>query len=126
MWTAGEEPLELEQRDVERVIGPPGWLVSGTRADGIVRVANHGTVHRGPADDPLQRCPDISLARETLNWEPKVALDQGLTKTVAYFDGLLRGNMQVSRIDRAPAARLPPVTKERKSPIVPRQLAAGR
>ena len=43
VWTAVEAPLELEGRDVERVIAAPGWLVSGTRADGIVRVANHGT-----------------------------------------------------------------------------------
>ena len=38
-----------------------------------------------PSDDPLQRQPDISLARETLAWEPRVALDEGLRKTVAYF-----------------------------------------
>src|SRR6267143_280964 len=40
-----------------------------------------------PVDDPMQRCPDITLAREKLKWEPKVALDQGLAKTIAYFDG---------------------------------------
>lgn len=44
-----------------------------------------------PQDDPLQRCPDITLARRLLNWEPSVALDQGLGKTIAYFDNLLRG-----------------------------------
>jgi UDP-glucuronate decarboxylase len=43
-----------------------------------------------PVDDPLQRCPDISLARRVLDWEPKVPLDQGLTKSIAYFDALLR------------------------------------
>jgi UDP-glucuronate decarboxylase len=42
-----------------------------------------------PADDPLQRQPDISLARERLEWEPKVALDEGLKKTIDYFDRLL-------------------------------------
>jgi UDP-glucuronate decarboxylase len=45
-----------------------------------------------PVDDPLQRCPDITLAREKLNWEPKIPLDQGLTKTIAYFDELLKSN----------------------------------
>jgi len=44
-----------------------------------------------PADDPIQRCPDIALARSLLGWEPTIALDAGLTRTIAYFDQLLRG-----------------------------------
>jgi UDP-glucuronate decarboxylase len=40
-----------------------------------------------PADDPQQRKPDIGVARETLNWEPKVKLAQGLERTIAYFEG---------------------------------------
>jgi len=43
-----------------------------------------------PQDDPTQRRPDITLARETLGWEPEVQLREGLTRTIAYFDGLLR------------------------------------
>ena len=46
-----------------------------------------------PADDPKQRQPDITLARDTLNWEPEVALEEGLKRTVAYFDGLLTGGL---------------------------------
>jgi UDP-glucuronate decarboxylase len=42
-----------------------------------------------PSDDPLQRQPDIRLARAKLGWEPTVQLDDGLAKTIAYFDGLL-------------------------------------
>ena len=42
-----------------------------------------------PQDDPQQRRPDITLAKEQLNWEPKIALREGLTKTIAYFDTLL-------------------------------------
>ena len=38
-----------------------------------------------PSDDPKQRCPDISLAKETLNWEPKIPLEEGLQKTIDYF-----------------------------------------
>ena len=38
-----------------------------------------------PEDDPVQRRPDISLAKEKLNWEPKVGLKQGLEKTIEYF-----------------------------------------
>ena len=53
-----------------------------------------------PVDDPKQRCPDITLARDKLRWEPKVPLEQGLAKTIEYFDGLLRGNQQVSRVGR--------------------------
>ena len=53
-----------------------------------------------PADDPMQRCPDISLAREKLKWEPKVALDEGLARTIAYFDGLLKSNKAISRVGR--------------------------
>jgi UDP-glucuronate decarboxylase len=53
-----------------------------------------------PVDDPLQRCPDISLARKALKWEPKVKLDDGLGKTIAYFDALLRGNEDVGRVGR--------------------------
>jgi UDP-glucuronate decarboxylase len=44
-----------------------------------------------PADDPKQRQPDITLARKTLDWEPKVPLEEGLQLTIAYFDKLLRG-----------------------------------
>ncbi len=43
-----------------------------------------------PADDPLQRRPDITLARDKLQWEPTVQLKEGLGKTIAYFDELLK------------------------------------
>lgn len=43
-----------------------------------------------PSDDPKQRKPDITLAKEKLNWEPKVQLKEGLVKTIAYFDNLLK------------------------------------
>ncbi len=45
-----------------------------------------------PQDDPRQRQPDISLARAKLDWEPKMQLREGLTKTVEYFDELLKRN----------------------------------
>ncbi len=43
-----------------------------------------------PSDDPTQRQPDISLAKEKLDWEPKVDLEEGLKKTIAYFDERLK------------------------------------
>jgi UDP-glucuronate decarboxylase len=49
-----------------------------------------------PQDDPQQRRPDISLAQECLGWEPRVALRDGLLKTIAYFDELLRSEKQSS------------------------------
>jgi UDP-glucuronate decarboxylase len=42
-----------------------------------------------PQDDPTQRCPDISVARAVLKWNPVVGLEEGLTRTIAYFDRLL-------------------------------------
>jgi hypothetical protein len=45
VWTAAEEPLPVERGDVAMAMPAPGWLVAGTRSDGIVRVVNHGTDH---------------------------------------------------------------------------------
>ncbi len=42
-----------------------------------------------PEDDPLQRCPDIGLAQEKLDWQPAIQLEQGLEKTIAYFSASL-------------------------------------
>jgi UDP-glucuronate decarboxylase len=42
-----------------------------------------------PQDDPLQRQPDISLAKERLDWEPKTGLEHGLNKTIDYFKGIV-------------------------------------
>jgi UDP-glucuronate decarboxylase len=42
-----------------------------------------------PSDDPIQRQPDITLAREKLGWEPTIQLEEGLKKTIPYFDKLL-------------------------------------
>ncbi len=59
----------------------------------IIDLTNSSSkIDLGPAacDDPQQRCPDIRLARKTLDWEPKVPLIEGLRKTIAYFDQLLR------------------------------------
>ena len=42
-----------------------------------------------PVDDPVQRCPDISRARDLLDWEPRVPLETGLERTIAFFANLL-------------------------------------
>ena len=53
-----------------------------------------------PVDDPTQRCPDISRARNLLDWEPRVPLATGLERTIAYFSRLLAGRGEV---EKAPA-----------------------
>jgi UDP-glucuronate decarboxylase len=45
-----------------------------------------------PSDDPMQRQPNIDLAKMELGWEPKIQLDEGLKKTIHYFDNLLKNN----------------------------------
>ena len=42
-----------------------------------------------PKDDPIKRKPDISKAKKELNWEPKISLNEGLDKTIAYFKGII-------------------------------------
>ncbi len=42
-----------------------------------------------PSDDPTQRRPDISKAKEILNWQPEIKLEDGLNKTIAYFKGII-------------------------------------
>ena len=43
-----------------------------------------------PSDDPIQRLPDISLAKEKLAWEPKIDIETGLIKTIQYFENVLK------------------------------------
>lgn len=55
-----------------------------------------------PQDDPRQRCPDISKAHELLHWRPKVPLQDGLKRTIAYFEGVLsRMHDPVRRVEVA-------------------------
>lgn len=43
-----------------------------------------------PSDDPVQRKPDITLAKEKLNWEPKISIKTGLKKTIKYFEKIIK------------------------------------
>jgi UDP-glucuronate decarboxylase len=54
-----------------------------------------------PGDDPKQRRPDIRLAAEKLGWEPKVGLEDGLRRTIAYFEDLLSGKTAAVQISAA-------------------------
>lgn len=50
-----------------------------------------------PGDDPQQRCPDITLARQVLGWRPTVEVREGLKRTIEYFDRLLHSPSAVPR-----------------------------
>ena len=73
-------------------LGNPGEFTMMELAEAVIRLT--GSTSRpvfrpAPVDDPRQRQPDITKARGKLGWEPKVALEQGLIQTIAYFDKLL-------------------------------------
>ena len=74
-------------------LGNPGEVTILALAEKVIKMTNSRSAiifEALPEDDPTQRRPDISLAKKTLDWEPTVSLDDGLAKTVAYFDALLR------------------------------------
>lgn len=74
-------------------IGNPGEFTILELAEKVIAQVGSKSkiVHEPlPADDPQQRQPDITIAREKLGWEPTVTLDEGLKPTIEYFDQLLR------------------------------------
>ncbi|MBI5650972.1 MAG: SDR family oxidoreductase [Chloroflexi bacterium] len=69
-------------------IGNPNEMTIKTFAEKINELTGNkaGVIHLPrPVDDPNVRCPDITKARAILGWEPKIGLDEGMTKTIAYF-----------------------------------------
>ena len=73
-------------------LGNPHEITVRELAERVIALCGRGTQLEKrplPQDDPTRRCPDISLAKQLLDWEPKVPLEEGLRRTVAYFDGLL-------------------------------------
>jgi UDP-glucuronate decarboxylase len=73
-------------------IGNPVEYTILELAEKIIRLTNSKSkiIFRPlPQDDPIQRCPDISLAEKELNWEPKIQLEAGLLKTIQYFKSIL-------------------------------------
>ncbi|MBV9932542.1 MAG: SDR family oxidoreductase [Alphaproteobacteria bacterium] len=69
-------------------IGTPYEFTIGALAELIVKLTgSSSTIRRQPlpSDDPMQRQPDIALARTRLGWEPTVGLEEGLTRTIEYF-----------------------------------------
>jgi UDP-glucuronate decarboxylase len=69
-------------------IGNPSEFTILELAEKIINLTKSSSkiIHKPlPSDDPTHRCPDISLAEEKLGWSPKVELEEGLSKTIAYF-----------------------------------------
>lgn len=74
-------------------IGNPGEFTIRELATKVIELTGSGSKiieHPLPADDPKQRRPDISLAKQVLKWEPTIALEEGLTRTIDYFRQLER------------------------------------
>jgi UDP-glucuronate decarboxylase len=73
-------------------LGNPGEFTILELAETVVRLTGSASkivFQPLPKDDPLQRKPDIHLAREKLGWEPKVKLEAGLARTIAYFESII-------------------------------------
>jgi UDP-glucuronate decarboxylase len=88
-------------------MGNPNEMTMVELAELVIGLTNTKSkiVYRDlPVDDPTQRSPDITLAKEKLGWEPKVDLKTGLGKTIEYFDELLR-NGQVTTIGNTSSAQ---------------------
>ena len=74
-------------------LGNPGEFTIMELAEKVIAMTGSRSrfIHKPlPADDPVRRRPDITLAHERLGWQPTVPLDVGLTRTIAYFERLLR------------------------------------
>jgi UDP-glucuronate decarboxylase len=89
-------------------LGNPGEFTIKELAQKVIKItgAKSKLIHKPlPIDDPTQRCPDISLAKKTLGWQPKIQLDEGLGKTIAYFDKLLSGEKAASKVAKKASKR---------------------
>lgn len=99
VWTAPEEALPVEREDFVRYLPAPGWTVSGTAADGVVRVVNHGGDHIDPAvlatDDPV-------YARLAYSTHAAPELGPPLDSTATLVDG------QGRAAHRRPLVRIAP------------------
>ena len=74
-------------------IGNPGEFTIRELAEKILKLTGSRSkiqVRQERSDDPVRRRPDISLAREKLGWEPSVCLEEGLRKTIEYFEKVLK------------------------------------
>jgi UDP-glucuronate decarboxylase len=74
-------------------LGNPHEITMLQLAESVIKLTNSSSklvFKPAPTDDPAQRRPDITLAQQHLGWQPNVALEQGLTETIRYFDTLVK------------------------------------
>jgi len=74
-------------------IGNPGEFTMLELAEKIIKLIGSKSkiiYEPLPSDDPMQRQPDITLAKNKLNWEPKISLEEGLKPTIKFFDNLIK------------------------------------
>lgn len=84
--------LRAETFDTPMNIGNPNTVTMVELAETIAKMVNPNLeieTHELPSDDPTHRKPDISIAKELLDWEPQIDLASGLRKTIQYFESLL-------------------------------------
>ncbi|MCW9034632.1 MAG: SDR family oxidoreductase [Rhodospirillales bacterium] len=73
-------------------IGNPNEFTIKELAEKVIELTDSKSTlsyHPLPTDDPMQRCPNISLAKEKLGWEPTIQLEAGLKKTIDYFKNII-------------------------------------
>ncbi|MDZ7841115.1 MAG: UDP-glucuronic acid decarboxylase family protein [Gammaproteobacteria bacterium] len=98
-----EDMIEIMTRFMDGPDEFPGPLNAGNPdefsvrqlADQILDITGSSSKivhHELPGDDPTQRCPDISFARERYDWEPRTRLRDGLARTIEYFESILHGS----------------------------------
>ncbi|MUL41205.1 DUF2264 domain-containing protein [Streptomonospora sp. PA3] len=88
VWTSREEPLPVEEGDDQRVVRAPGWILSATARDGLVRVVNHGTDHAEEGDLRTDSPLYARLGYSSATVPPLIGdtLDSPLDNSVAVLD----------------------------------------
>jgi UDP-glucuronate decarboxylase len=79
-------------------IGNPTELTISALAKKIIKISGSKskiTFKKLPLDDPKQRKPDITLAKKELDWVPKIEIEEGLIKTIEYFEYLLKNDPRI-------------------------------
>ncbi|MEW6450492.1 MAG: UDP-glucuronic acid decarboxylase family protein [Pseudomonadota bacterium] len=82
-------------------LGNPNEIPIAELAETIVALTNSSSkleLRPLPIDDPRQRCPDITRAKQILHWAPTVSLEEGLIRTIAYFDALLSNSTEAKKL----------------------------
>jgi len=80
--------METEDFTEPMNLGNPTEFTILELAEKVIKLTKSSSkiIHKPlPSDDPVRRCPDISLSKEKLGWVPKIGLEEGLSKTIAYF-----------------------------------------